>query len=103
MQKCPLCDKEIEESAVKCAHCGVALDKKPQYKWYFKNMSLIITFFCVGPFVLPLIWFNPRFSNRVKLILTIIVIIVTYYIGVVFVNSLKTILQYYGQINQLNF
>ena len=78
-------------------------DKKPEVKWYFKTSNLIIAFLCVGPLALPLLWFNPRFSNKAKIIISAVVIILTYYLGVVFVDSMKTINKYYREMYQQAF
>lgn len=67
-------------------------------KWYFKTRTLVIALLCVGPFVLPLVWFHPRFGVWTKLVITIIVIVLSYYLIVWSINSLKSINQYYQQI-----
>ena len=69
-------------------------------KWYFKTHALIIVFLCVGPFVLPLVWFNPRFTRRNKVIISIIVIVLSYLLGILFVNSLKSIHEHYDLLLQ---
>ena len=76
------------------------MENKQPDKWYFKTSNLIIAFLCVGPLALPLLWFNPRFSKQSKIIITILVIILTYYLGIALVNSLKSISQYYREIYQ---
>ncbi len=74
------------------------MDNKLKEKWYFKTSTLIIAFLCVGPFALPLVWFNPRFSPKVKIIISAIIIALSYYLGVLLFNSLKSISSYYKTI-----
>jgi len=64
-------------------------------KWYFKPYALIIAFLCVGPLALPLVWFSPRLSRKNKTIISIITLVLSYLLGILFVNSLKSIHEYY--------
>lgn len=74
------------------------MENKPKQKWYFRTSVLIIAFLCVGPFALPLAWFNPRFSPRVKIIISVMVVILTYYMGMLLLDSLKSLINYYKLI-----
>jgi uncharacterized membrane protein YvbJ len=110
MKKCPYCAEVIQDDAIKCRYCGEFLnksrscaqgrDKKQQEKWYLKTFWLVMAFLCIGPFALPLFWINPRFSRRKKIVISIIVIIISYLLGISVVNSLRTINSYYRQIFQ---
>ena len=80
------------------------MEGKPQEtKWYFKTSLIVTAFLCVGPLALPLFWLNPRFSRKTKIVVTIITIILSWYLGSLLINSLRSLKQYYGLILQNNF
>ncbi|MFA5093308.1 MAG: hypothetical protein WC543_05140 [Candidatus Omnitrophota bacterium] len=64
-------------------------------KWYFKSWSLVVSFLCVGPFMLPLVWANPHLTKKSKIIISLIIIALTYLLVIFSVKSLKTIGDYY--------
>lgn len=47
-------------------------------RWYFKNYVLVIMFLTIGPLMLPLVWRNPKFTKKNKIIITLLVIILTF-------------------------
>jgi hypothetical protein len=50
-------------------------------KWYLRPISVVLLlFFVLGPFGLPLLYKSPAFSKALKIILTIVVIIYTSYL-----------------------
>ncbi|MFC1621298.1 hypothetical protein ACFL2G_03230 [Candidatus Omnitrophota bacterium] len=71
------------------------IDKKQQSKWYFKTPAIVTAFLFVGPLALPLVWLTPDYSNNKKITITIVTVIVTYFLGILVSNSLKTIVEYY--------
>ncbi|MCX5694405.1 MAG: hypothetical protein NT014_04675 [Candidatus Omnitrophica bacterium] len=71
------------------------MDNQENPKWYFKTWSLVASFLCIGPFMLPLVWANPRFSKKAKIIITVVVLVATYIMTALLVNSIKSISSYY--------
>ncbi|HDZ77478.1 MAG TPA: zinc ribbon domain-containing protein [Candidatus Omnitrophica bacterium] len=95
MKKCPYCAEEVQEEAIKCKHCGEFLNKKPGSKWYLKTSFLVVSFLCIGPFALPLVWLNPHFSQKKKIVISLIVAIVSCWLAIQLMSAFKTISNYY--------
>jgi len=70
-------------------------DKTKALKWYFRTPALITAFLVVGPFCLPLVWCNPDFSKKKKLIITLIIVLLSGLLVMSVTNSLRTIKEYY--------
>lgn len=75
--ECPRCGGESGEGAFFCARCGESLLEKPREAWYLKTSILIIAFLAVGPFAIPLVWVNPRYSTTTKAVVTAVMVAIT--------------------------
>ena len=57
------------------------MGKEEKVKWYLRPIGLILLlFFVLGPFALPLLYKSPKFSKTFKILLTIAVMIYTAYL-----------------------
>jgi hypothetical protein len=98
--KCPRCGWESGDEAFFCARCGESLMAKPREAWYLRTSVLIVAFLAVGPFALPLVWVNPRFTAAKKAVVTAVMVAVTGLLLWLSVYSLKQISTYYELISE---
>ncbi|MBF0387851.1 MAG: hypothetical protein HQL20_08350 [Candidatus Omnitrophica bacterium] len=62
--------------------------------WYFKDSTVIMAVLGLLIFALPLVWFNPHYSWRTKIVVSVIVLVATYYTWQLTVGTLKALESY---------
>jgi hypothetical protein len=68
-------------------------------KWYLRPVGVVLLlFFVLGPFGLPLLYKSPAFSKTVKIVLSIAVILYTFYL---IFASLEIARQLYSRMGEL--
>ncbi len=102
---CPRCHTLVAPTAY-CSHCGAALmsieptPTSPQSKWYYNVwFVLFMLFFVAGPFGLPLVWKNSRFSRGVKILLTAAMIVYTLLLVELTMRAVRAVM---NQVQQFN-
>ena len=69
-------------------------------KWYFNVwFVLLMLFFVLGPFGLPLVWKHPRWSRWIKTVLTLVMVLYTAALIYGTIRAGKAVIQGVEQFN----
>jgi hypothetical protein len=78
------------------------LKENRRTKWYLRPIGVVVLlFFVLGPFGLPLLYKSPKFSKASKIILTIVVIMYTSYLVVVSLEVTRELYERMGELQEL--
>lgn len=104
---CPACGTTMAGAAKYCSQCGTPFDpaatrSQPQpIKWYYNIwFVLVMLFFVLGPFGLPLVWKHPRFSRGLKWGLTALTLAYTLWLIDAAIRVTRAVLE---SVNQFNY
>ncbi len=102
MVKCPYCGKELDLQVILASATPpgnatpVQAGAEAKMKWYFSTYWFVIGLLCVGPFALPLMWFNPRYKLITKIIVSVAVIAISIWLYGEFKSALNLVKQQWG-------
>ena len=75
---CSRCRAEIGEADNYCRHCGKSL--KPGRGFLFTHPGIILMALVLGPFALPFVWMSKVLSSLAKIIYTVVLVVVGFYL-----------------------
>ena len=75
--------------------------EKEKLPWYYGKGSLLIAFLCVGPLMLPLLWLHPRMEMTRKILWTVAILVLSYFLVAATMSSIKNIAEYYRQMKTM--
>ncbi len=100
--KCRSCRHQEPLPVLRCPDCGAIMDPVQRKRSMSPIIVILLLFFVLGPFALPMLWRNDRFNTATKWVLTVMVVIYTFvalwYVWVFVENLMGQVDQAMGQM-----
>lgn len=74
---------------------------KKSEPWYLSKKVLVIAFLSVGPLALPLLWINPKISTAQKVLWTIVLVAITWWLIDLSIQSYQRLMQQLKELGLL--
>ena len=79
----------------------MSADEKEKLPWYFRNATVWIAVLSVGPLALPLIWLHPKMTASKKMLWTVAVLVLSYFLYLATMDALKKFEETYQQLKTM--
>ena len=76
-------------------------DEKEKLPWYFRNTTVWIAVLSVAPLALPLIWLHPKMTASKKILWTVAVLVLSYFLYLATIDALKKFEETYQQLKTM--
>ena len=81
----------------------MSADEKEKLPFLFRNSVIVIAVLSVGPLALPLIWMHPKMSGSKKILWTVVILVLSYFLFVATMDALKKFEETYKQLKEAGF
>ena len=79
----------------------MSAEEKEKLPWYFRSATIWIAVLSVGPLALPLIWLHPKMTASKKVLWTVVVLVLSYFLAVATMDALKKFEETYRQLKTM--
>jgi len=99
-RRCNFCQREVREGFLFCPFCGKRIRPREgsQGRWYHSGYAVALGLATLGPFALPMVWSNPRYTILMKIALTILTLVLTVLLVYILVIACARLVEQFRQL-----